>query len=404
MHTSLLHDPEAHEQLQQRGFAAAAAPNNADDRMLRHRDRHVGEHHFPAIRECNVLCIRAGKCNVRLPRHFSDDRRLVEDVQHAISGSKRALKRAAEIRQCDHRPEGREECKRRDEHTVEANSPGAAERRRGEEHRQIKQQNDRVRCRGIAAGDTFETCGVLRKRVGLRIHLRQPLCPLPVLYRLRQAAQTVEHKRRELARFRAAAQAGVLAAARRDKRDNDADCHIRRQRQQPKRPMIMPDKQAHAGTEQQHDYHRGDRVRVEHLKQLDVRRDDRNEIALVASLKLGRTEPAQRAEHLIADAREELEGDEMVARLLRIAKSSAQHRKYEHARKQRPQSQRYRKMQQLQQCITAKDRDQRRAGMPEQAHCDGKEHISYQRTDKSDEPGHNGKTASLLHSTAPSFA
>ena len=74
---------------------------------------------------------------------------------------------------------------------------------------------------------------VLRKRVGLRIHLRQPLCPLPVLYRLRQAAQTVEHKRRELARFRAAAQAGVLAAARRDKRDNDADCHIRRQRQQP---------------------------------------------------------------------------------------------------------------------------------------------------------------------------
>ena len=168
--------------------------------------------------------------------------------------------------------------------------------------------------------------------------------------------------------------------------------------------MIMPYKQAHAGTEQQRDCRRGDRVRVEHLKQLDVRRDDRNEIALVASLKLGRTEPAQRAEHLIADAREELEGDEMVARLLRIAKSSAQHRKHKHAREQCPQSQRHRKMQQLQQCITAKDRDQRRAGMPKQAHCDGKEHISYQRTDKSDEPGHNGKTASLLHSAAPSFA
>ena len=168
--------------------------------------------------------------------------------------------------------------------------------------------------------------------------------------------------------------------------------------------MIMPDEQTHAGTEQQRDGRRGDRVRVEHLKQLDVRRDDGNEIALVASLKLGRTEPAQRAEHLIADAREELECDEMVARLLRIAKSSAQHRKHKHAREHSLKSQRCRKVQQLQQRITAKDRDQRRAGMPEQPHRDGKEHISYQRTDQSDEPGHNGKTASLLHSAAPSFA
>lgn len=38
------------------------------------------------------------------PRHFSDGRRLVEDVQHTVPGGKRALKRAAEIRQCDHRP------------------------------------------------------------------------------------------------------------------------------------------------------------------------------------------------------------------------------------------------------------------------------------------------------------
>ena len=37
---------------------------------------------------------------------------------------------------------------------------------------------------------------VLRKRVGLRVHLRQPLGPLPVLYRLRQAAQTVERRLR----------------------------------------------------------------------------------------------------------------------------------------------------------------------------------------------------------------
>ena len=145
-------------------------------------------------------------------------------------------------------------------------------------------------------------------------------------------------------------------------------------------------------------------MRIEHLKQLDVRRDDRNEITLIASLKLGRAEPTQRAEHLIADARKELEGDEMVARLLCVAESTAQHRKYEHTREHSLESQRYRKMQQLQQCIAAENCDQRRAGMPKQPHCNGEEHISNQRPDKSDEPDHNGKTASLLHSTAPSFA
>ena len=202
----------------------------------------------------------------------------------------------------------------------------------------------------------------LRKRVGLRVHLRQPLCrpartvPSPA-GRADCRAQTPR------ARPLSCGSAGQCPCCSADVTSGTITptATYAASASSPSSPMIMPDKQAHAGTEQQRDCRRGDRVRVEHLQQLDVRRDDRNEIALIASLKLGRAEPTQRAEHLIADAREELEGDEMVARLLRIAKSSAQHRKYEHARKQRPQSQRYRKMQQLQQCITAKDRDQRRA-------------------------------------------
>ena len=145
-------------------------------------------------------------------------------------------------------------------------------------------------------------------------------------------------------------------------------------------------------------------MRIEHLEQLDVRRDDRNEIALIAPLKLGRTEPAQRAEHLVANARQELEGDKVIACLLCIAEGTAQHRKHKHARKHAFEPHRYRKMQQPEQRVAAKNRDQRRTGMAEQPHHDGEEHIPHQRPDKSDEPGHNGEPASLLHSAAPSFA
>ena len=38
---------------------------------------------------------------------------------------------------------------------------------------------------------------------------------------------------------------------------------------------------------------------VEHFQQLNVGGDDRNQVALVPALQLGRAEPPQRTEHLI---------------------------------------------------------------------------------------------------------
>ena len=57
---------------------------------------------------------------------------------------------------------------------------------------------------------------------------------------------------------------------------------------------------------------------IEHFQQFNVRSDDRDQVTLVLALQLGRTEPAQCAKYLIPDQRQQLEGDEVVAGLLRV--------------------------------------------------------------------------------------
>ena len=80
----------------------------------------------------------------------------------------------------------------------------------------------------------------------------------------------------------------------------------------------MPDEQTHDEREQRRDDRGRDRVRVEDLEQLNVRRDDGDEVAAVAPLELRGAETAQCAEDLVADQRKQLEGDEVVAGLLGV--------------------------------------------------------------------------------------
>ena len=70
----------------------------------------------------------------------------------------------------------------------------------------------------------------------------------------------------------------------------------------------------------------GEIVCVEDLEQLNVRRDDGDEVTAVAALELRGAETAQCAEDLVADQRKQLEGDEVVAGLLGVAEDAAHER------------------------------------------------------------------------------
>ena len=198
----LAHVPEAHEELQERRLAAAAAADDTDDGVRRDVHGDVIENRLAAVGERDVLRRRAVKADLRLARHLGDGGCLVEDVEDAVAGGKGVLQRAAERRERDGRPERREQRHRRDEHPVEADLPRAAERCRGEEHREVKQQDDRVRHGGVPPGDALHPRLVTREGVRARVHLVEPRAPAPELDRLGQAAQTVEHEARERAMHR----------------------------------------------------------------------------------------------------------------------------------------------------------------------------------------------------------
>ena len=71
-------------------------------------------------------------------------------------------------------------------------------------------------------------------------------------------------------------------------------------------------------------------MRIENLEQLDVARQQRNQIAFVAALELGRSERTHFAEDLVAHERENPECKIVVAQLLAVAKRTARHAAHRH--------------------------------------------------------------------------
>ena len=62
---------------------------------------------------------------------------------------------------------------------------------------------------------------------------------------------------------------------------------------------------------------------IEDLEQLDITGQHADEIALSFSFQLGRTEPAQSGEHMIADEGQQAERDIVISVLFAIAKQTA---------------------------------------------------------------------------------
>ena len=65
-------------------------------------------------------------------------------------------------------------------------------------------------------------------------------------------------------------------------------------------------------------------MRIEHLEQLNVRGNERHQVAFASALELRRGKRAQLAEHAIADKRQDLERQIVIAHLLAIMQGTAQ--------------------------------------------------------------------------------
>ncbi len=278
--------------------------------------------------------------------------------------------------------------------------PPQIEGRGGKEHGQVKAPQDQLGSGGAAARRAFEPFLLPGKRLGAALHLLQAGGPCAVLQGFGQTAQAVQHKARQRPRSGAQPQAVRPAGT----GDGHRQCHahhgVGRQGQRPQQRMIAADKPRQKDAEQQRDERRGDGVGVEYFQQLNVRSDDRNQIAFFPTFQLGGGQAAQGAEHFIPQQRQQFEGDEVVAGLLAVAQHRPQNRQNRRQHEQPGQRQRCGKVQHPQDAETAQHREKGGAQVPRQPHGDGQGHIPGQRAHQPDEPGHHGKTASFHAGTS----
>ena len=142
---------------------------------------------------------------------------------------------------------------------------------------------------------------------------------------------------------------------------------------------------------------------IKHLQQFNIGGDHRDQIPLVPAFQLCRTELSQRAEHPVAQQRQQFKCDKVVARLLRIPQKSPEKGEDKNGNKNRCQSKRYFKPKGCQHTISAENGDKGGAQMPDEPHQNRQRHVTAQGFYQSDQPCHNGKSASLFHTPAHSF-
>ena len=392
--------PETHEQLEQCGFAAAAASHNAGDAAFGDGKGQILEDGFLPVGESHMADLRAGEGNLFPAGHILHGGGVLQQIQHAVARRKGVLQRAAQIGQRHHRAEGTHQGNGGKDHAGKVHGAPQAEQNRGKEHGQVKEQNHGVGAGRVAAGGAFHALLVPGQRVAAGGHPLQALSALTILPDLIQAAQAVQHIAAQLARTVAEPQPIVTAEPGGQHRDHNAHHQVGRQRQKAQRPVKAADEETENGAEQHRNGNGGDGVGVKYLQQLNVRGDDRDEVALVPPFQLGGAEAAQGAEHLVPNKGQKFERNVMVAGLLPVAQRSAQQRKDDHGGKQRRKGQRCARAQHFQNAVSAENGQEGRAEMSRQPHSDGQNHKPGQRFDKARQTDHDGKSASLFHAKA----
>ena len=128
---------------------------------------------------------------------------------------------------------------------------------------------------------------------------------------------------------------------------------------------------------------------VEHLQKLDVGGDEGDEVALVAALELGRRQPPQRREHLVAHERELLEGQIVVAQLLAVAQGAAHDTARCHERARRGEPDALRKPRRVGQRVGREHREEDGGQKAEHAERGREHHPRKERLHEAHEPQHH---------------
>ena len=294
------------------------------DRTRHHLKGHVLEHRAATVREIDALGSRAReRIHLATDNDIPGLRLLVKQVEDASSAGERLLQAAAQVRDGDHRAERRHQGGHAHERLTGIDDALRAERAGERDHGHIERQNQSVRGRHAARRTALQTILHLRKRIHPSIKLLGSRMLLAELQRFAKTPQAIEHERVHAAKGIAQLPAAIPCRTRRNPRRHRSDQDVRDERADGQLPADAADEGDHGGAHQHGDDHRGEGVRIEHLKEFDVRGHKRHQVAFAAALELRRGKRAQLAEHAVADERQDLERKIVVAHLLAIMQGAA---------------------------------------------------------------------------------
>ena len=262
--------------------------------------------------------------------------RFGHEVQYALTRSQCARQRRRQVGKRAHRTKRAHHCNRCDDKLRKRNLPLHEQPNHGKQHAPREQLNKKVREGDLPALHLVELAAQPAERRRARIDLLRALRAAIVLDGLVQPVKRIQDICVKLAHLVAHFQANIPAAPTIPNGNDDAYDQVRDQGDYACNPMLQPQKHDH---ERRNDYRDGNgrnRMGVKHFQQLDVARDERNEVALIASLQLGRRQRAQLHKHLVPDDGQHLKGYVMVAVLLAVMQqASSDGHGYDDAEEQR---------------------------------------------------------------------
>ena len=259
-----------------------------------------------------------------LSGHLFHHRGLVQNVQHPPGGGKGALEGGAQVGQSYHRAKGGHEGNEGNEHPAKVYLTLFQQHQPQGQQRQVVEPDDGVGDGGVGAGDTAHVLLHPAQIVGAALQLTKTLGLAVVLDGLIHPPQAVQYKGGQLPCLLAHPVAGIPGAARGQHGEENAHGGVGQQSQHPVGPVEPGQK---GGGEQAHyqgNGGRGDGVGVEHLQQLNIGGDDRDQIPLVPPVQLGRGQAAQGGKYLLAQNSQQFKGNVVVAGLLSVAEHPAQ--------------------------------------------------------------------------------
>ena len=319
--------PEAEQEPQEGGLAAAGAARDAHDLLFGDGQAQIVQDLLGGVGEADLLCLGPGEGGVAAVGDVGGDGLFIQQVENTVGAGEDLRQAGTEVGQRHHRAEGAQRGQCADQHAALGHGTGPVQAHADAQHGQHREQDEGVGCPHRHALAVLHGFLLFPQRLTVGRDALGTDVGVLILQRVPQTAQTFQHVAVGVGEGLAVLPRGLVAALGRPDGHGHTHQQIPRQQHQRGQDVIAGRKAGHADDADHRNADLRNGVGVEDFQLLDIRRDEADEVAAVPAFELGGGQAAEGPEDLIPDEGQQLEGDEMVGRLFGVPQHTAQQRK-----------------------------------------------------------------------------